>query len=175
MEYSNSLKGMCQETLVILKPDALERNLVGSIIKYYEDANLKVLNVKFYETIEQDRLLKHYPDSMALSIGKKAQKATPSIKDPEAQGRKVLGKLREYFSRGPIIAIIFKGEDAIKEVRRITGYTDPITAEKGTIRGDLGADSIAKSTEEGRAVENMIHASGNPEEAEAEIKLWFSE
>ena len=103
------------------------------------------------------------------------EKKTITFKDPEAQGRKVLGKLREYFTRGPIIAIIFRGEDAIKEVRRITGYTDPKTAEKGTIRGDLGADSIEKSTAEGRAVENMIHASGNPEEAEAEIKLWFPE
>jgi nucleoside-diphosphate kinase len=164
---------MYQETLVILKPDALERNKVGSIIKYYEDEGLKVLDMRFYKKVELDQLRKHYPDSMAESVGKKAKAAVPSITDPSAHGLKVLTALRKYFSRGPVIAIKIGGEDAIKEVRRITGYTDPLTAEKGTIRGDLGVDSIEKSTAEGRAVENLIHASGNPEEAEAEIKLWL--
>ena len=164
---------MYQETLVILKPDALERNKVGSIIKYYEDAGLEILDLRFYSMVEVDHLRKHYPDTMALSIGKKAKAAVPSIKDPETHGMKVLTALRNYFSRGPVLAIKFGGEDAIMEVRRITGYTDPATAEKGTIRGDLGVDTIEKSTAEGRAVENLVHASGNPEEAEAEIKLWL--
>ena len=164
---------MYQETLVILKPDALEQNKVGSVIKYYEDEGLKVLDMKYYEKVEQDRLKTHYPDTMALSIGKKAQAAVPSIKDAESHGMKVLIALRGYFSRAPVLAIKLGGEDAIKEVRRITGYTDPSTADKGTVRGDLGVDSIAKSTEEHRAVENLIHASGNPEEAEAELKLWL--
>ena len=79
----------------------------------------------------------------------------------------------EYFSRGPVLAIRFGGEDAVKEVRRVTGYTDPSTAEKGTIRGDLGIDSIEASTAEGRAVEKLVHASGDPEEAEAELRLWL--
>ena len=164
---------MYQETLVILKPDALERNKTGSIIKYYEEAGLKILDMRFYKKVELDQLKKHYPDSMALSIGNKAKAAVPSITDPEAHGMKVLTSLRNYFSRGPVLAIKIGGEDAIKEVRRITGYTDPATAEKGTIRGDLGTDSIEKSTAEGRAVENLVHASGNPEEAEAEIRLWL--
>ncbi len=164
---------MYQETLVILKPDALERNKAGSIIMYYEDAGLKILDLKFYEKVTKERLIIHYPDTMALSIGKKAQAAVPSIKDAEAHGLKVLTALRGYFSRAPVLAIKLGGENAIKEVRRITGYTDPSTADKGTVRGDLGVDSIAKSTEEGRAVENLIHASGNPEEAEAELKLWL--
>jgi len=164
---------MYQETLVILKPDALEQNKAGSIIKYYEDAGLKVLDMKFYKKVTAERLKIHYPDTMALTIGKKAQAAVPSIKDAEAHGLKVLTALRSYFSRGPVLAIRLGGEDAIKGVRRITGYTDPSTADKGTVRGDLGVDSIAKSTEENRAVENLIHASGNPEEAEAELALWL--
>lgn len=164
---------MYQETLVILKPDALERNLIGVLVKYYEEAGLKVLDMKFYHKVDISLLKKHYPDSMAISIGYKAKAAVPSIKDPESHGMKVLDALRKYFSRGPVLAIKFGGEDAIKEVRRVTGYTDPATAEKGTIRGDLGIDSIEKSTLEGRAVENLVHASGNHEEAEAEIKLWL--
>ena len=164
---------MYQETLVILKPDALERNKVGSVIKYYEDAGLKILDMKFYKKVELELLKKHYPDSMALTIGNKAKAAVPDIEDPEAHGMEVLTALRSYFSRGPVIVIKLGGEDAIKEVRRITGYTDPATADKGTIRGDLGIDTIVKSTAEGRAVENLVHASGNPEEAETEIKLWL--
>ena len=164
---------MYQETLVILKPDALERCKVGSIIKYYEDSGLKILDMKYYKKVEIEQLQKHYPDTMALSIGNKAKAAVPEIQDPEAHGMKVLTALRGYFSRGPVLAMKVGGEDAIKEVRRITGYTDPATAEKGTIRGDLGVDSIAKSTAEGRAVENLVHASGNPEEAKAELKLWL--
>jgi len=164
---------MYQETLVILKPDALERNKAGSILKYYEDAGLEILDMKFYSKVDVGQLRKHYPDTMALSIGKKAKAAVPSITDPEVHGMKVLTALRGYFSRGPVLAIKIGGEDAIKEVRRITGYTDPATAEKGTIRGDLGIDTIEKSTAEGRAVENLVHASGNPEEAEAELRLWL--
>jgi len=164
---------MYQETLVILKPDALERNLIGTIIKYYEDACLRVLDMKYYGRIDEGLLREHYPDTMALSVGLKAQRAVPTIKDPEAHGVKVLKSLRKYFSRGPVLAIKIGGEDAIGEVRRVTGYTDPATAEKGTIRGDLGLDSIEKSTEEGRAVENLVHASGNHEEAEAELRLWL--
>jgi nucleoside-diphosphate kinase len=165
---------MYQETLVILKPDALERNLIGVIIKYYEDAGLQVLDMRYCKKVEQGLLKEHYPDSMALGVGKKAQAAVPSITDPEAHGMKVLEKLRGYFGRGPVLAVRVGGEDAIKEVRRVTGYTDPATAEKGTIRGDLGLDGIERSTAEGRAVENLVHASGNPEEAEAELLLWLS-
>ena len=164
---------MYQETLVVLKPDALEQNKDGAIIKYYEDAGLKILDMKYYKKVTTERLTIHYPDTMALTIGKKAQAAVPSIKDAEAHGLKVLTALRGYFSRGPVLVIRLGGEDAIKEVRRITGYTDPSTADKGTVRGDLGVDSITKSTEENRAVENLIHASGNPEEAEAELALWL--
>jgi len=164
---------MYQETLVILKPDALERNLIGTLIKYYEDAGLLILDMRYYRGVDEGLLRKHYPDTMALSVGLKAQRAVPTIRDPEAHGVKVLRNLRKYFSRGPVLAIKIGGEEAISEVRRVTGYTDPATAEKGTIRGDLGIDSIEKSTEEGRAVENLVHASGTPEEAEAELKLWL--
>jgi nucleoside-diphosphate kinase len=166
---------MYHETLVILKPDALERNLAGAIIDRYERAGLRIVDMRFYRRVDEAMLRKHYPDSMAEGLGKKAQLATTGIKDPKAHGMKVLERLRKYFTRNLVLAIRFGGEDAIPLVRKVTGYTDPATAEKGTIRGDLGADSIAKSTAEGRACENLIHASGNPEEAKMEIALWFPE
>jgi nucleoside-diphosphate kinase len=164
---------MYQETLVILKPDALERNLTGALIDRFERAGLKVLDVRYYAKVDEALLRKHYPDAMAESLGRKAQQATTGIVDPVAHGMKVLERLRRYFTWSPVIAIKFGGEDAIQVVRRVTGYTDPATAEKGTIRSDYGVDSIARSTAEGRALENLIHTSGNIEEAKAELALWF--
>jgi len=165
---------MYQETLVILKPDALERNLVGAIIDRFERAGLKILDMRFYAEVDRELLGRHYLDSMAESLGKKAQLASPGITDPVAHGYKVLDRLKKYFTRNPVLAVRFGGENTIQLVREVTGYTDPATAKKGTIRGDYGVDSIAKSTAEGRACENLIHASGNPEEAKAELVLWFS-
>jgi nucleoside-diphosphate kinase len=163
---------MYEETLVILKPDALERRLIGSIIQRYEEAGLEVLDLHIAK-VDEEMITKHYPSSMARSLGEKAQKATSGISDPVAHGMKVLERLRVYFTRGPVLAMRIGGEGAIKAVRRVTGYTDPLTAEKGTIRGDYGVDSLSKSTEEERAVENLVHASGNPEEARVELELWF--
>jgi nucleoside-diphosphate kinase len=165
---------MYEETLVILKPDALERRLIGSIIRRYEEAGLEVLDIRFIPNVDEEMITQHYPSSMARGLGEKAQKATSGISDPEAHGMKVLERLRVYFTRGPILAMRIGGEEAIQTVRRVTGYTDPLTAEKGTIRGDYGVDSLAKSTDERRAVENLVHASGNSEEARAELELWFS-
>ena len=164
-----------QETLVILKPDALERNLVGVIIDRFEKAGLRIVDMRYYKSVNGEILKKHYPDSMAESLGKKAQIVSPGITDAKSHGMKVLKRLRKYFTRNPVLAIRFRGIDAINLVRKVTGYTDPATAEKGTIRGDLGIDSIAKSTAERRACENLIHASGNLNEAKTELLLWFSE
>jgi len=164
---------MYEETLVILKPDALERRLVVEIIKRYESAGLEVLDIRFVPKVGEDLINRHYPESMARGLGEKARKASPEIEDLVAHGMNVLERLRRYVTRGPVIAIRMGGEDAIQTVRRVTGYTDPASAEKGTIRGDYGADSLVKSTEEGRAVENLVHASGNHEEARSELALWF--
>jgi nucleoside-diphosphate kinase len=164
---------MYQETLVILKPDTLERNLIGAIIDRYERAGLKVVDMRFYRKVDTTIMRRHYPDSMAEGLGKKAQLAVPGITDPVAHGMKVLERLRKYFTRNPVLAVKLGGEDAVSLVRKVTGYTDPATADKGTIRGDFGTDSIAKSTVEGRACENLIHASGNLQEAKTELALWF--
>jgi len=166
---------MYEETLVLLKPDALERRLVGSIIQRYEDEGLEILDIRYHRQVGDDLMERHYPDSMAAAIGRKAQTAMEGITDPVAYGLEVLKWLRRYVTRGPIIALRMGGEDAISAVRRVTGFTDPATAEKGTIRGDFGMDSIQRSTEEERSCENLVHASGNREEAESELALWFPE
>lgn len=165
---------MIEDTLVILKPDAVERNLTGEIIRRYENGGLKIKNVKYLLNVEKRIISEHYSDSMAESLGRKSEKAGEKVKNLKEQGLRILKWNRDYITRGPVIAIIFNGESATKRGREITGYTDPFSAEKGTIRGDLGIDSIIKANKENRAVENLIHASGNIEEAEKEINLWFS-
>jgi nucleoside-diphosphate kinase len=166
---------MYEETLILLKPDALERGLVGEIIHRYEAAGLRILDIRFYHRVDEDLVRRQYPDSMALQLGMKARDAVEGVSDPESHGLKVLEWLRRYLSRGPVIALKLGGENAIGVARRVTGYTDPSRAEKGTIRGDLGIDSIKRSTQEGRACENLVHASGSLEEAERELSIWFQD
>ncbi len=167
---------MKQQTLVLIKPDGVKRNLIGEIIKRYEEAGLKVVKMQLMQAPD-DILEKHYPMSREYleSIGRKSSSAGDAVADYYEQGKMVVTSLRKYITSGPIVAMILEGEDAVALVRKVTGYTDPKTADKGTIRGDLGIDSILEANGAKRAVENLIHASGTPEEAEQEIKLWFGE
>src|SRR5579884_1173995 len=167
---------MNQRTLVVIKPDGVKRNLIGEIISRYEKAGLTVISLKHLR-VEQDLIAEHYPeeDEYMESLGRKSEKAGDKIDNYIEQGRMIVTGLREYLSSGPVVAIVLEGDDAIQTVRKITGYTDPSQADKGTIRGDLGEDTILAANRENRPVQNLIHASGNPEEAEREIKLWFPE
>ncbi len=162
------------KTLVIIKPDGVQKNLIGKIIQRYEEAGLRVVALKMLKP-SMDLAKMHYPDSMAPIIGEKSVKAGEKVKDVKEQGMKVLGWLRNFITSSSVVAMILEGEDAVKNVRKISGYTDPSTADVGTIRRDYGTDSILKANAEGRPVYNLLHASGTPEEAEHEIKLWFPE
>src|SRR3989344_3793900 len=165
---------MIQKTLVLIKPDAIEKNLIGEIIKRYEEAGLKVVELKMLQA--PDSIIeKHYPMERQYleSIGEKTIAAGQQVKSAYDQGKKVVTWLRKFITSGPIVAMVLEGEDAVTNVRKITGFTDPSAAEKGTIRADLGTDSILKANQEERPVYNLIHASGSPDEAEKEINLWF--
>jgi len=88
---------------------------------------------------------------------------------------KILANLKKYMTSGPVVAMVWQGANAVKIIRKITGGTEPLTSDPGTIRGDYVLDSYKMSDEDNRSVRNLIHASGSPEEAEMEIKHWFSE
>lgn len=165
---------MVQSTLVLIKPDGVKRNLIGEIIGRYEKGGLKLVDLKML-TPSIELATKHYPEDETYirMIGEKSQQAGDKVDDPVEHGRKIIYATRSFITSGPVVAMILEGEDAIAQVRKITGFTDPKTAEKGTIRGDLGEDSILEANREMRPVYNLVHASGNPEEAEKEIKLWF--
>ena len=167
---------MIQQTLIIIKPDGVQRGLTDEIIKRYEAVGLKV--VKRKDMIAPLSIVeKHYPmepDYLRL-IGEKTIAAGQKVKSPQDQGRKVVTWLRKFITSGPIVVLLLEGEDAVAVARKTTGFTDPASAEKGTIRGDLGTDNILKANQEERPVYNLIHASGSEEEAKKEIELWFGE
>ncbi|MBI2337842.1 nucleoside-diphosphate kinase [Candidatus Daviesbacteria bacterium] len=167
---------MIQRTLIIIKPDGVQRGLTDEIIKRYEAVGLKVVKRKDM-TAPLDIVEKHYPmdPDYLRSIGEKTIAAGQKVASAEDQGRKVVTWLRKFITSGPIVVLILEGEDAVKTARKTTGFTDPATAEKGTIRGDLGTDNILDANREERPVWNLIHASGSPEEAEKEINLWFGQ
>ena len=167
---------MLQQTLIIIKPDGVQRGLTDEIIRRYEVVGLKVIKRKDLMA-PQNIVEKHYPMDPAYlkSIGEKTIAAGQKVKSAEDQGRKVVTWLRRFITSGPIVVLLLRGEDAINVARKTTGFTDPASAEKGTIRADLGTDNILKANGEERPVYNLIHASGSEEEAKKEIKLWFGQ
>ncbi len=168
-------RAAAERTLVLIKPDGVQRNLIGEIIRRYESAGLRVVALKLVRA-PKALLEKHYPadEAYLISLGKKSEAAGDAVKDYKAQGLMIISGLRSFLSEGPVVAMVLEGDGAIKTVRAVTGYTDPASASKGTIRGDYPADSILKANQEKRAVRNLVHASGNPEEAAKEIALWFT-
>ena len=170
-----------ERTLVIIKPDAIQRALIGEIIGRYEKIGLKLVAMKMFvptaEMIEQ-----HYTLDPAWRkvTGEKTIKGyhdkgmTPPQTDPLEITRVLLEKLKKYMTAGPVIAMVWQGAHAVKIVRKLTGGTEPLTSDVGTIRGDYVLDSYQMSDTDGRAIRNLVHASGSPKEAEDEINHWFS-
>lgn len=171
-----------ERTLVIIKPDGIQRSLIGEIIKRYERTGLKLIALKIVIPTEE-LATKHYyevgGDEWIESVGEKARASyekkglTSPYKTNKDNGWAVLKSNAKYLSSGPIVAMIWQGNQAVALVRKITGGTEPLTSDVGTIRGDLTLDSYAIADTDQRSVRNLIHASGSTEEAEKEIEIWF--
>ena len=170
-----------ERTLVVVKPDGVQRSLVGEIIKRYERVGLKMVGIKMFVP-DPDFVEQHYSldPNWRRETGEKRIKAAlergeqlPST-DPLEITRVVLDKLRNYVSSGPVIAMVWQGAHAVDIVRKITGSTEPRTSDVGTIRGDFVLDSYSMSDPDQRSIRNLIHASSSILEAEKEINHWFS-
>ena len=169
-----------ERTLIIIKPDGIQRTLIGEIIKRYERTGLKLVGLKMI-IANAETVRKHYlidpewvikvGEKSILSYEKKGLKAPYS--DPEKVGNKVLKNLQGYMISGPIILMVWEGNQAVGIVRKITGGTEPLTSDVGTIRGDLTIDAYQIADIDNRPIRNLIHASGTVEEARKEIALWF--
>jgi nucleoside-diphosphate kinase len=144
---------MIERSLVIIKPDGVERSLTGDIIKRFETAGLKLVGLKMM-WVDKKFAEGHYS----------AHKSKPFFKD-----------LVDFITEGPVVAFVIEGVHAVENVRRLVGPTSPHEAPPGTIRGDLAHLSMAYASKMGSGGKNVIHASGSKPEADEEIKMWFSE
>ncbi len=168
-----------ERTFVIIKPDGIQRSLMGEIIKRYERTGLKLIGMKFW-LADEATFWKHYnkDDAWFLKKGTKIvedKKAAglPVDKEPIEYGKDIIRQLVKFMTAGPVLMMVWEGNQAVAVVTKITGTTEPSSSDVGTIRGDFTVDSYGISAVDDRAVRNLIHCSDAPAEAEREIALWF--
>ncbi|HPN96424.1 MAG TPA: nucleoside-diphosphate kinase [Candidatus Moranbacteria bacterium] len=173
-----------ERTLVIIKPDGVQRSLIGEIVKRYERVGLKLLAMKMVIPTEEMATRHYYEvggDAWLEEVGRKAAASyeKKGLKSPFAtfkeNGTAIMKSNAKYLSSGPVIAMIWQGNQAVGLVRKITGGTEPLSSDVGTIRGDYAIDTYQMADLDQRSIRNLIHASGNTEEAEKEIPIWFKE
>jgi len=145
-----------QQTLILIKPDGVQRGLIGEILKRFEQRGLKIVGMKLTKA-EEDLAKSHYTEDIT-----------------ERRGEKVRNNLLEFITSGPVIAIVVEGVDAIENVRKIVGDTESKSALPGTIRGDFSHVSFDHADKKNIAVKNLVHASANEEDAKRELAIWFS-
>ena len=148
---------MIEKTFIAIKPDGVQRALIGEVIKRFENAGLKLIGIKM-QWLDKDFALKHYTEDIS-----------------KRRGEKVREMLVNYIVEGPVIAMVWEGIHAIEIVRKIIGDTEPKGAAPGTIRGDFTHISMGYATYKKMGGRNLIHASGTVEEAKKEISLWFKD
>ena len=130
-----------ERTFLAIKPDGVQRKLISDIIGRFETKGFTLVGLKFMN-VSRELAEQHY------GVHKE---------------RPFFGSLVEFITSGPVVAMVWEGDGVIAASRKVIGATNPLTAEPGTIRGDLGANI-------GR---NLIHGSDAPETAQSEIALWF--
>lgn len=170
-----------ERTFVAVKPDGVQRSLVGEVISRFERVGLKLVGMKMVVPAPE-HVEKHYtldPSWRRVTGEKtiesyKAKGLEPWTQDPLEVTEKLLKTLTKYMTSGPVIAMVWEGAHAQKIVKKITGGTEPLTSDVGTIRGDYVLDSYTMSDQDERAVRNILHCSGSVEEASMEIEHWFS-
>lgn len=169
-----------ERTLVVIKPDGVQRMLVGHILERFERAGLKIIGMKML-WVDEKLVGQHYSDDADYlkSVGERAlQGAQERGEEMKETALEIGQRVREFNVRfitsGPVIAFVLAGNTAVQTVRNIIGGTNPLTADIGTIRGDLTIDDFGQAEIEMRSVRNLIHASGDVREAEREIALWFT-
>lgn len=170
-----------ERSLVLLKPDAVQRSLVGEIIARFERTGLKIAAMKMVVATEQ-QLLDHYNKDDAWYQRKgegivedMKSHNLPVEKEPIEYGKDIVRNLVKYMTAAPLVALVMEGNQAVTVVTKLVGTTEPSTSDVGTIRGDYTVDSYGHSTLENRGVRNLVHQSESPAEAEREIKIWFTE
>jgi len=170
-----------ERTLVILKPDAVQRSLMGELIQRFERTGLKMVAAKFI-IATREQCLTHYNKDEAwfVKVGNRTMQemATKGItpnKEAIEYGKEILEGNVKFLTASPVLAMVFQGNRAVDIIKKLVGGTEPLTSDVGTIRSDYTIDSYALAGADGRCVRNLVHCSDVVEEAEREIKVWFKE
>jgi nucleoside-diphosphate kinase len=148
-----------ERTLIVFKPDAVMRGIVGEILTRFERVGLKIVGAKMLQP-DYDHFFKHYEGIGTLKTRK---------------GEDIFETQLVEMQQGPVIAMVLEGIDAVELVRKMVGPTEPKSAQPGTIRGDYAHMTYGHSTAAKRGVTNVLHASADIKEAKEEISHWFSE
>lgn len=174
-----------EKTLLMIKPDGIQKGLIGDIVSRIDRAGLKIIGLQMFQA-SKEQVDNHYPKDPkwikrlgSKTLGTYEKYNLDAVKElgtdkEEELGQMVRGWLIDYMTSSPLVKMVIKGPHAIDMIRKMAGDTLPINADAGTIRGDYSVDSPAIANREKRAVMNIVHASETPEEAEHEIKYWFS-
>lgn len=171
-----------ERTLVLIKPDGVQRGYVGEIISRFERVGLKLLALKMVHA-SQDDVDKHYAltEEWMKAVYEKAKAKYEAggqpfpYADHVVYATEIKNGLVTFLKSAPIVAMVLEGEKVVSLIRKLAGVTEPASAVPGTIRGDLSHDTYALSNSQNRPLRNLIHASGTVEEANNEIAIWFTE
>lgn len=148
-----------ERTLVVLKPDTVQRSLTGEIITRFERAGLKIVGMKMVSP-DEEHFHKHY-EGISKLISR--------------WGEDIYRVTLSQMTEAPVVAMVLEGIEAVEHVRKMVGKTDPKDSAPGTIRGDYTHITRAYTNPRGATLPNILHASGDEAEAKEEIKLWFSD
>jgi nucleoside-diphosphate kinase len=173
---------MIEQTLVLVKPDGVQRSLIGEILARLERTGLKIVALKMV-TPSKDQADRHYAltEEWMQMVYSKAKAKYEANNEPfpypdyKAYGGSIKDGLVTFLASGPVVAMVLEGEMAVSLTRKIVGATEPASSAPGTIRGDFSLDTYALSNAQNRPLRNIIHASGNVEEAKNEIAIWFTD
>lgn len=168
-----------ERTLIIIKPESIQRHLMGELINKFERRGLKMVACKMLAP-DAKLIGEHYADDEAWYISSGTNtynnykdKGVKNLLTPIEYGKKTRKLLMDSLCDRPVLAMIWEGPHAVALGRKTAGSTNPLTADIGSIRGDYSSDSYEMSDETGRAIQSLVHASGSVEEAEREISIWF--
>ena len=168
-----------ERTFVIVKPDGVQRSLIGEIIQRIERTGLKLVAMKMAIPTE-DQCWSHYNkdnvwfESKGNKIIENRKNAGMVVdKDAIEYGKDIIKALVKFMTCGPVVMMIWEGNQSVGIIKKLVGSTEPATSDVGTIRGDLTLDSYSLAGFDDRAVRNLVHCTDNPEEAQREIDIWF--
>lgn len=170
-----------ERTLIAIKPESIQRHLIGEFTAKFEKRGLKLIGCKLIvPTLEQ--IAKHYPDDEEWYIacgtktleGYKARGIDPGM-GPIELAKITRKRLMDHFTDRPLLLMVWEGPHAVDLGRKTAGATNPLIADIGSIRGDYSMESYELADDINRPVHTLIHASSSREDAEKEIKIWFKE